>query len=324
LQRLLSTTLVLGLLVATAAAFAVTEGLKLVKPAVTRTLIVSAASAAGRPHELKAFSPTCHCATDRAYLRFWLRHADTLTLDVLDRERRVVATLVDSRRVHSRWNRFAWDGRSDEGTVAPDGSYQFRIHLAGQHRTILLPNRLVLDTKPPLVRQVTVIRDTFSPDGDGRADAVRVKYRLDGPARAILFVGGEQVVQTRFRPVRGELPWYGKVRGRTLPQGTYHLRVAGVDLAGNVTPVAKQPVVVVHVRYIALARPAIVVKAGTKLGIGVRTNASSYTWRLDGESGVESKNLLVVRAPKRAGVYHLVVTENGHSARARVVVRPRR
>jgi len=324
LQRLLPTTLVLGLLVATAAAFAVTEGLKLVKPAVTRTLIVSAARAAGRPQELKAFSPTCNCVTDRAYLRFWLRHADTLTLDVLDRERQVVATLVDARRVHSKWNRFAWDGRTDQGSIAPDGSYQFRIHLAGQHRTILLPNRLVLDTKPPLVRQVTVVRDTFSPDGDGRADAVRVKYRLDGPARALLYVEGQRVVQTRFRPVRGELPWFGKVDGRSLPQGTYRLRVAAVDQAGNVTPLAKQRVVRVHIHYISLARPTITVKAGTRLGVEVQTDAASYSWRLDGESGVESKQLLVVRAPKRKGVYHLVVTEDGHSARARVVVRPRR
>jgi hypothetical protein len=324
LQRLLSTTLVLGLLVATAAAFAVTEGLKLVKPPVTRTLIVSAARAGGRPHQLKAFSPTCNCPTNRAYLRFWLRRGDTLTLDVLDRERRVVATIVDSAHAHPRFNRYAWDGRTSTGRIAPDGTYRFRIHLAGQHRTILLPNELVLDTKPPLVRQATVVRDTFSPDGDGRADGVWVKYRLDGPARALLFVDGTKVVQTRFRPTRGELPWFGKLDGRALPEGTYRLRVAAVDLAGNVTPRAKQAVVPVHIRYIALARPSLTVKARTKLGIGVRTDAADYSWRLDGDSGVESARLLVVRAPKRPGVYRLVVTENGHSAHARVVVRPRR
>jgi hypothetical protein len=324
LQRLLSTTLVLGLLVATAAAFAVTEGLKLVKPPVTRTLIVGAAQAAGRPHQLKAFSPTCGCVTNKAYLRFWLRHGDTLTLDVLDRDGRVVDTIVDSARAHPKFNRYAWDGRTSTGQIAPDGAYRFRIHLTRQHRTILLPNELVLDTKPPLVRRATITRDTFSPDGDGRADGISIKYRLDGPARALLYVGGSRVVQTRFRPTHGELSWFGKVDGRALPQGTYRLRVAAVDLAGNMTPLAKQLVVPVDVSYIALARPTVTVKARTKLGIGVRTDASSYTWRLDGDSGVESAHLLVIRAPKRPGVYRLVVTENGHSANARVVVRPRR
>ena len=31
----------------------------------------------------------------------------------------------------------------------PDGTYRVQIHLSGQHQTIELPNRILLDTKPP-------------------------------------------------------------------------------------------------------------------------------------------------------------------------------
>jgi hypothetical protein len=312
LQRLLSTALVLGLLVSTAAAFAITEGLKLTKSPITRTQV-----------PIKAFSPICDCDRDAAVLKFWLRKGDALTLDVVDGRRRPVKRLVDGVFAHRKWNRFVWDGRTDAGSVAPDGSYRFQVKLADAHRTILLPNRIDVDTKPARVLEASASREELSPDGDGQADSVKIRYRLSKKAHAILYVRGKRAVFTKFARREDALTWYGRAGGAGLPQGTYRLRVGAQDAAGNVTPSADQKVVLVHVRYVALARTTLSVKAGTRFGVGVDTGARSYDWRLGPVRGRSSAEVLVVRAPRRPGLYRLVVEANGHRDHALVVVRPR-
>jgi hypothetical protein len=311
-QRLLSTALVLGLLVSTAAAFAITESLKLTKSPITRTQV-----------PVKAFSPICGCDRDAAILKFWLRNGDTLTLDVVDGRRRPVKRLVDGVFAHRKWNRFVWDGRTDTGSVASDGTYRFQVKLANAHRTILLPNRVDVDTKPARVLDASASREEFSPDGDGQADSVKIRYRLSKKAHAILYVRGKRVVFTKFARREDALTWYGRVGGAGLPQGTYRLRVGAQDAAGNVTRRAEQQVVLVRIQYVALARPELAVKAGTRFGVGVDTDAASYDWRLGSERGRSSADVLVVRAPRRPGLYRLVVEVGGHRDHALVVVRPR-
>ena len=55
----------LGLLIGTAAAFAITEKLKLEKSPITGTFVSS------------AFSPVCGCARDKANISVKFRHKDT-------------------------------------------------------------------------------------------------------------------------------------------------------------------------------------------------------------------------------------------------------
>jgi len=64
------------------------------------------------------------------------------------------------------------------------------------------------------------------------------------------------------------------------------------------------------------------VRARTRFGVRVVTDARSYRWRFAGGRGVSTRELLVLRAP-RAGRYRLFVEVNGHGAVARVIVRPR-
>jgi hypothetical protein len=307
LQRFLSTGLVLGLLIATAAAFAITEGLKLTQSPITRTRVD------------KVVSPE-----RTAHIRFWLRKPDTLTLTVVNSGRHEVRELVTDAPASRRWNTFVWNGRTDTGSVAKDGAYYARVHLLKAHRTILLPNKIELDTGVPQVGDAKANRAVFSPDGDGQSDSIKIHYTLSERAHALLYVRGRQLVRTRFSPVSGSLTWYGRVNGVALPQGTYRLRVGAEDPASNVTPAAERRVVVVRIRYIELARRAIEgITAGTRFGVGVDTEAKSYSWRLGSRSGTSRSRLLVVRAPTTAGRYRLVVTENGHRASASVVVAAR-
>jgi hypothetical protein len=308
LQRLLTTATIAGLLIATAAAFAITERLKLTKSAVYGTKVS------------RGLSPTCGCARGRATVSFKLRKHDDLTVTVLDAHKEEVALLA-ARSFPKGVVRLKWNGRDDLGKRAPDGIYLVRIHLSGAHQTITLPNRIVVDTTPPQIVSVSRNRDEFSPDGDRQADFVRLSYQLSKPARVILYFDGKQVLKSFHHPQSGSVNWYGLVDHTPLPAGMYTLELGAVDAFGNSTPVAERLRVPVQIRYITLAAHRIVVAAGHRLVIGVSTDAKRYTWRLGKQKGQSRSHVLNVRASTRAGRYTLVVEERGHVDRAAVFVK---
>ena len=299
----------LGLLIATAAAFAVTERLKLVKSPITG------------PHISKVFSPTCGCARRKANISLRLRHSDRVTLTVLDGRRGVVSTLAAGLHVPRGRSVFHWDGMTDAGTRAPDGTYRVQIHLEGQHRTILLPNGIELDTVPPEVDDATPNRLQFSPDGDHLADSVSIRYALSKPAHAVVYLGGQRIIRSRSHAPRGAVVWSGMLEGSVLPPGHVMLTVGAVDLAGNVTPEAARARLEVEIRYIELANHRLTgVSRGSRFDIGVSTDAARYSWRLGARKGTASGPVLRLRAPKKRGRYTLTVAERGHVDRAVVVV----
>jgi hypothetical protein len=308
LARVASIVLVLGLLGGTAAAFAVTETLKL------------ELSPIAAPRIDKVFSPVCRCDSDAAAIRFRLREPDRLTVAIVDGGGRVVRTVAQSRRERRGEVRYTWDGRDDRGQVVPEGSYKPRIHLAGQRRTIELPNPIEVDVTPPEIRVLRAGPARISPDGDGRADRVQIAYAVTERAHGILFVDGRRQVYTYRQPREGVMSWYGKTRGRAVRPGRYRLEVAAEDTAGNVT--AERVELAVQVRYIELARETIRATARTRFGVRVDTDVRSYGWRFAGRTGRSSARLLVLRAP-RAGRYRLFVEARGHADSARVLVRPR-
>jgi hypothetical protein len=310
LQRVLSTVVLLGLLFSTAAAFAITEHLKLVKSPVYGTLVS------------KRLSPTCGCARDKATVSIKLRRADNVTITILGAGRERVRTLA-SRQPEPRGRAvFVWDGTTDLGARAPDGVYQPEVHLTNQHRTILLPNKIVVDTRPPKVLEASPSRVTISPDDDHVGDSIKILYRFDEPAHALVYLGSRLLIRSHGVKPDSSVTWYGMVDGIPLPAGTYKLRVGGSDLVGNLTPAAKRRLVVVRVRYIRLAHTRIVVgRPSVRFGVGIETDARRYTWTLGSRHGTSSRRVLVLHAPKRPGRYTLVVAEHGHSDRAALVVR---
>lgn len=309
MARFLPIALVVALLTGTAAAFAVTERLKLVK------------SPIAAPKIDRVFSPVCDCDRDEASIAFRLREGDRVDLAIVDEDGDVVRTLLDSRSLPAGRLAESWDGRDDHGEVVPEGQYRPRVHLARQRRTIVLPNPIEVDVTKPVAQLVSVAPTLFSPDGDGRSDKVTVRYRMSEPANAVLLVDGEQRVRTRFAPVEGKLDWFGVVDGKPLRRGVHALQVVGVDRAGNRSqPTEKARV---RIRSIDLARALVRVPPGVRFGIGVDTDARSYRWRFAGGSGRASRPLLVLRAPARPGRYTIFVEANGGGDRATVLVRAR-
>jgi len=303
--RLASIVLVVALLAATLAAFALTQGLKQQKSPVFGTDV-----------DPILFSPVCGCETQSTTIAFRLRKPDRLDVTILDGNE-VVRTLATGRRFE-REVRLEWDGRDDAGEVLPEGEYRPRVHLEEDRSTITFPNDMRIDVTPPTLESVRVEQRVISPDGDGRRDRAVVRYALSDDAKALLFVNGRRHTETRLRS-RGTIVWNGKQDGTTLPPGLYTLSVSARDQAGNLADASEQ--VTVRVRYVALGRGRIPATPGRPFAVRVSADARRVRWTLGARSGLTRPGTLRLRAPSQKGQFTLVVSANGRSARAAVFVR---
>ncbi len=298
--------LVVALLAATAAAFALTQGLKNQPAAIFGT----------QPGDV--FSPVCGCDSETASIAFKLREADRLDVAVVDGSERVVRTIERGREYAQGPVEIEWDGRDDAGRVLPEGDYLPRIRLRGDRTTYTLPNPIRIDVTPPRLELVSARPVVFSPDGDRRRDAVTFRYRLNEPGQGLLFVNGQRRALNRFARTEDSIEWFGKVEGSALAPGLYTARLAAVDPAGNVSE-RTRPIQLV-IRYVALGRKRISVTAGARFALRVSSDARRVRWSLAGRSGVARPGTLRFRAPLQRGRFTLTVSANGHATRAAVFV----
>jgi FlgD Ig-like domain len=307
LQRVLSTVTLLGLLVATAAAFAITEHLKLTKSDVYGTEVS------------KVLAPDCHCATSKATVRITLRHTGHVSVTIVDSAGHQVAAIASGVLVQARRPReFAWDGRTGTGERAPDGIYHPWVELP--RRTFRLANNITLDSRPPSVLSAAARKAKpvlFA--GPGRT--VAIHYKFDEKAHAVVYLGRRRIiVGRRIRP-SDKIKWAGTLAGGPLRAGRYVLSVGARDVAGNETPAAKRKPVTVILRYVQLTPGSVTVHSGRRVTVHVETAAKRYEWHLGHRHGSHRGKVLHVRAPTTPGTYRLVVTENGHATTAVVRVR---
>lgn len=303
--RILPTVVVLALLGCTAAAFAVTESLKLERSPISKTQVS------------KWIAPDS-LSNRTAAIGFLLRKPDRLTVEIVNGSGNVVRTLARGKAARAGTQQFAWDGRDDAHEVVPDGTYRPRIHLAREHRTILMPNPIRMDATPPVIRLVSVTPRVFSPDGDFRRALVRINYKTNEKARAFLYVDGDSKTRVKRYIRQGKFDWGGR-SARYLTPGPHRIRLRAFDLATNLGPPSRALTVIV--RYVELRPRVVRAKAGTRFGFRVLTDAKSYAVHLGSLHTRRSGPLLILRAPK-PGRYVLRVNANGHVARAIVVVTP--
>ena len=301
--------LVVALLAATLAAFALTQGLKQQKSPVFRTDVD------------EVFSPVCDCKTGSATVAFRLRRSDRLDVTILDGDE-IVRTLTAGERF-VRDVKLKWDGRDDEGRVLPEGTYRPRVHLRQERSTITFPNDMRIDVTPPRLESLRVSRRVISPDGDGRGDRIVVRYALDDGAKGLLFVNGRRHTVTLFARPAGTILWNGKSNGRPLRPGLYTLAFSARDPAGNVAKPRERTRV--RIRYVALGRERITVTAGEQFALRVSSDARLVRWSLAGRSGLVRPGTLRLRAPLQKGRFTLTISANGNLTRAAVfVVEPAR
>jgi hypothetical protein len=273
------------LLGATAAAFVVTERLKLEPSPVTHVFVT------------KVFSPTCECDTDLGVIAFRLRNAQRVTLSIADRGRHTVRTLVGPVAHRRGQLSGSWDGRDADGAVVPDGVYRPLVHL--RHRTILMPNRIRVDTTPPRVRLRAVTPRILEP-----GERLRVRYALDEPAHVYVFLDGKRIVAGHSTRQRWKVEW--PVRARP---GRYQLTAAARDVAGNLSDATRPIRVVVPLQ---VATPSVQVAPRKRFEVKLVTDGRrAYHWQFAKGKGFASGPSLVLRAPKKAGRYALVIRQDG-------------
>jgi hypothetical protein len=306
--RVLSAAVVLALLTATALAFVITERAKLEKSPITGTKVT------------KLFSPT-GVRLKAADVIFQLGRREEIDAWIQDKNGNRVRTL-EAARTFARGAKLdlVWDGFNDSGMLVADGVYVPVVRLIRSHRTIVLPNEIRIDTKPPVITVRHPQYPIISPDGDGRHDMFTVPYRINKPASAILSVRGTRLEFTRSVKQVGEVHWNGKfgVPPRAVRPGRYVVTIAAEDVAGNESK--PFPFAIVQVRYITLARNRVVVGLGGKFALRVSTDVPSVRWTLHGRSGTQRSGTLHFTAPKSTGVYRLYVTAGSHAALCTVVV----
>ena len=306
MARLISSLVVIGLLGASAAAFAVTEGLKLERSPITGTRIST------------AFSPTCGCPTGLARIAFRLRKADSVTATILGPDGNTVKTIARDLKARPGFLHLVWDGKDSSGTVVPEGAYRTRVHLARRHQTITLPNKIQVDLTPPRIVVTRMRPLTFSPDGDHRRDRIAVRFTVNETARPLLLVNGKKALRGRLTEGGGTLYWAGRLRGHTLPQGSYTITFRAQDIAGNRSRPTRP--YRVFIRYLALSRSAIRIGPDARFSVRISSDARRIHWRFAGKNSFARPRTLKLRAPAKRGRYHLIVTARGHRASALVLV----
>ena len=312
MQRVLTTVTLLGLLVASAAAFAITEHLKLIRSPIYGTEVTNRD---GVPTKL--FSPVCHCPNRAVRFTIRLRHHDHVTVTIVDASDRRVATIASDESLGARApQHFVWDGRTADRAPAPDGVYHPWVQLHGRH-TYRFTNNIILQTKPPRVLSASVRKSTLFA-GPGRT--VAIPYSFSEPAHAVVYLGKRQIILGRSKQQRDKVKWAGTVNGRPLPAGTYVLSIGAQDIVGNETPASGRKTVTVTVSYIQLAPERIVVHRGRRFTVHVETAARRYTWHLGHRHGSRHRKVLRLRAPTAPGTYRLVAAEHGHTTAAVVQV----
>jgi hypothetical protein len=320
-RSLATSGLVLALLTATTASFALTEALKLELSPVTA------------PRFDKLFSPTCACETSVARLSLRLREPATVDAGLVDEDGDAVRTLATDVKRRKGRIAFEWDGRTDAGDVVPDGRYRLRIHLDEQRRTIVIPNPIRVDTAPPELELLTRPQRAFSPDGDERNDRIRFLYSATERSQPLLFVDGALALAGTIRPPgKARILWGGDFGGDLAEAGVRRLWLRARDRAGNLSDPAGP--LVVRIRYVELPVRVLRARRGGTVRFRVVTDVASFRWELRGRKGrvflrgVEvGRKVVGIRLPPRirgGRSYRLRVFAHRNVAVARVFIAPGR
>jgi outer membrane protein OmpA-like peptidoglycan-associated protein len=141
-----------------------------------------------------------------------------------------------------------FDGAHNDGTVLPDGLYRAILAVDYRNGDAVSTASPVfdLDTTPPVVAVSTDYR-LFSPDGDGRRDAITIRqssgFDAGGTSIGEIIGGGTVIRRFEWEGAATDIVWDGTDEaGEIAPNGTYRYRVESFDGAGNSARVALEAI----------------------------------------------------------------------------------
>lgn len=282
------------LIAATVGAFFITQHLKVTTPLLTGARVSPEVL---NPLEGKTCGGVNHRQTT---LSFYLLHrADDVDVYVVDASGDFIKTLASAHHLPRGVRvRFAWDGHEDNGALAPDGIYHFRVGLRQQGRnvdlssesgalitatlTTALPHPVVDSVSPALLPDPGVKGAMIRYSGNENRGGTIVLYRTDLP-------GPPRIVKTFLTPWKGQTAvWDGAINGKPAPAGTY---LAGLEVTDVTCNTGSFPVVIppppgttphagITVRYLAAQPPVVPVAAGTSATVYVDSRRRPYRWSL--------------------------------------------
>jgi hypothetical protein len=247
--------------------------------------------------EPEAISPNGDGQADAAVLAYRLTVPMNVTVEVADAIGGVVATPVD--RV---WTAAGPHTLELDGTGLPDGAYS--IVVTGRPATGAELRKVVPLTVSRTLGLVAVTPASFSPNGDGRLDVLRVSYVLTVPADVRVRVFREErgvvALYAASTPAgSGELTWDGLRAAGRVRDGAYTMLVEALD--GTSTASFAAPFV------LDTAAPKVEILSGRPLRVRV-SEPAALVLRVDGQT--------VRRRAAKAGVVR--VPWMGTPRRARV------
>jgi flagellar hook assembly protein FlgD len=132
-----------------------------------------------------------------------------------------------------------WDGRSDTGSVVPDGTYTFKVEAWDDNGNIgesPSGTAIVDNTAPEITTQAPYL--IFSPNDDGNKDSLPIEQEGSEEllwTASIVDAGGQEIVAFSWESSQpGSFEWDGtNEEGILAADGVYSYRISAIDPAGN-------------------------------------------------------------------------------------------
>jgi flagellar hook assembly protein FlgD/outer membrane protein OmpA-like peptidoglycan-associated protein len=145
-----------------------------------------------------------------------------------------------------------WDGKGDDGSLVPDGTYTFQVESWDDNgnMSVTEPESLVIDaTDPEIEIEVEEENKIFSPNDDGLKDTITITQsgsEEDLWEGEIYAIGGDAVrTFTWENGAPAEFIWDGtNDDGILVPDGVYGYRTTSTDRAGNETTASVDNIVI--------------------------------------------------------------------------------
>ncbi|GHV66702.1 hypothetical protein AGMMS49928_02010 [Spirochaetia bacterium] len=215
-------------------------------------------------------------------------------------------------------DRLRWDGVQDDGSIAPDGTYSFRVTAKDDNGNTAVTKELyqtIVDTVPPEVH-IAAMADAlkiFSPDGDGNKDTLAIAQTgsLEDLWEGGFFSTEGDKVKT-FNIDNGEpadLVWDGQNDdGAIAADGIYAYRISATDRALNTGGDSLENIILdtrASGAFLTTSVYAIAPKEGqaedlVRFGIilSLRTGIESWSLDIKDESGVVVKSFPADGGPR--------------------------
>ncbi|HWE34299.1 MAG TPA: N,N-dimethylformamidase beta subunit family domain-containing protein [Solirubrobacteraceae bacterium] len=319
-----------GLVVATIAAFFITQHLKVSTPFV-----------GGFPNpDPSAINPIDGraCLSSKGILlghrstaiSFYLQNrSDDVNVYIVNADGDIIDQVASGVHMrggkHPLRHKFFWNGHQSDGTFAPDGTYFFHVALIHQGRAINVGGPITVKTIPPHP-VVTGVSPNLIPEG-----STPVTIRFSGTERRQVTIliyrtdlgAAPRLVDSFATTRRHSVFWNGRIAGALAPAGTYLIGLRVTDLACNIghfpvvlpPPPGSTPHAGLTVRYLAADPPATPTEAGVRATVFVDSRTRPYRWTLSAyrvrkplATGSGSGPQLSVRMPRSGpGLYELYV-----------------